>query len=203
MTDLTDQDAQFTDKYEKSGKAAQWLIDRFYQAVIQMLDPASAGKQLLEVGCGAGYSTQYLRRSLARDQQLRATDIGSSLLDAARTRNPETDFFQSSVYALPLEDKSVDSVVMLEVLEHLENPRAALAELSRIARQRVVISTPREPLWCALNLARGKYIGSLGNTPGHIQHWSSNGLKKIASDHFVIKACRTPIPWTILQLSPR
>ena len=203
MTDMTNLDAQFTDKYEKSGKAARWLIDRFYHAVIQMLDPPSAGKLLLEVGCGAGYSTQYLRRCLAQDQTLRATDIGSSLLNAAQARNPGTDFFQSSVYALPLADKSVDSVVMLEVLEHLEDPGAALAELSRVARQRVVISTPREPLWCALNMARGKYLGSFGNTPGHIQHWSSKGLKKIASDHFVIKACRTPIPWTILQLSPR
>lgn len=199
---MTDADSQFTGKYENSGRAARWLIDRFYSAVIDMLAPVDAGGSLLEVGCGAGYSTQYLRAALAPGQELRATDVGDTLLVAARDRNPGIEFFQSSVYRLPLPDKSVDAVVMLEVLEHLDDPDAALAELARVARKRVVISTPREPLWCAMNFARGKYISNLGNTPGHIQHWSSRGLKHLVSRHFHVESARTPIPWTVLRLRP-
>lgn len=201
---MSDQeDSQFTGKYENSGRAARWLIDRFYSAVVDMLAPTSAGTSLLEVGCGAGYSTQYLHTALDPTQQLRATDIGDSLLQAARQRNPGVEFFKSSIYNLPLPDKSIDTVVMLEVLEHLTDPDAALAELARIARHRVVISTPREPLWCAMNFARGKYLAHLGNTPGHIQHWSSNGLKRQANRHFKVECTRTPVPWTILRLRPR
>ena len=200
---MTDADSQFTGKYENSGRAARWLIDRFYAAVIDMLAPVDAGASLLVVGCGAGYSTQYLRAALAPGQELRATDVGDTLLVAARDRNPGIGFFQSSVYRLPLPDKSVDAVVMLEVLEHLDDPDAALAELARVARKRVVISTPREPLWCAMNFARGKYLSSLGNTPGHIQHWSSTGLKHLASRHFHVESARTPVPWTVLRLRPR
>lgn len=199
---MTDADSQFTGKYENSGRAARWLIDRFYAAVIDMLAPVDAGGSLLEVGCGAGYSTQYLRGALAPGQELRATDVGDTLLVAARERNPDIEFFQSSVYRLPLPDKSVDAVVMLEVLEHLDDPDAALAELARVARKRVVISTPREPLWCAMNFARGKYLSSLGNTPGHIQHWSSRGLKQLASRRFHAESARTPFPWTVLRLRP-
>ena len=200
---MTDADSQFTGKYENSGRAARWLIDRFYAAVIDMLAPVDAGASLLEVGCGAGYSTQYLRAALAPGQELRATDVGDTLLVAARDRNPGIGFFQSSVYRLPLPDKSVDAVVMLEVLEHLDDPDAALAELARVARKRVVISTPREPLWCAMNFARGKYLSSLGNTPGHIQHWSSTGLKHLVSRHYHVESARTPVPWTVLRLRPR
>jgi hypothetical protein len=29
---------------------------------------------------------------------------------------------------------------------------------------------PREPIWRIGNMARGRYLGDLGNTPGHIQH---------------------------------
>ncbi len=200
---MSDQDRQFTDKYENSGRASRWLIDRFYSAVRDMLAPASAGNRLLEVGCGAGYSTQYLRAVLEPSQELRVTDAGSTLLQAARRRNPGIDFFQSSVYELPLPDKSIDTVVMLEVLEHLAEPDAALAELARVARDRVVISTPREPLWCAMNLARGKYLKSLGNTPGHVQHWSTTGLKHQVSQRFQVESALTPIPWTVLRLRPR
>ncbi len=199
---MSDQDRQFTGKYENSGRTGRWLIEHFYAAVIDMLAPDSAGADILEAGCGAGYSTKYLRTALMPSQRLRATDISASLLQAARQRNPAVEFFQSSIYGLPLEDKSVDTVVTLEVLEHLDNPDAALAELARVARHRVVISTPREPLWCALNLARGKYPSSLGNTPGHIQHWSATGLKRLASRRFQVECARTPIPWTILRLRP-
>lgn len=200
---MTDHDTQFTGKYENTGKIGRKLIDRFYRSVIEMLDPPTAGKQLLEVGCGAGYSTHLLNAACSSEQTLTACDIGQTLIKAAQQRNPDIDFFQASAYALPLPDKSVDSILMLEVLEHLEHPQQALAELSRVARKRVVISTPREPLWCALNFARGKYLRHIGNTPGHIQHWSSRGLKREAEQKLSVTAMRTPLPWTILRLIPR
>lgn len=200
---MIDSDTQFTGKYENSGRAARWLINRFYTAVVDMIDPHTAGENILEIGCGAGYSTEYLRAALSSSQKLWATDIVDSLLQAASHRNPNIDFFQSSVYELPLPDKSVDTVVMLEVLEHLDDPDIALAELARICRHRAIISTPREPLWRAMNFARGKYLTELGNTPGHVQHWSSRNLMKLASQYFKVEYVRKPIPWTVLRLHPK
>lgn len=199
---MTELDTQFTGKYENSGRVATWLIDRFYCAVEQMLAADSAGSNILEIGCGAGYSTQRIKASLRAGQTLQATDIGSTLLSAAKARNPDVEFFQSSAYEIPAVSKSVDTIVMLEVLEHLEHPEAALAELARVARKRVVISTPREPLWCILNISRGKYLRHLGNTPGHLQHWSSAGLKRQVQENFAVAEMRTPIPWTVLRLTP-
>ena len=83
-------------------------------------------------------------------------------------------------------------------MEHLENPEKALSELARITKKYVIISTPNEPIWRILNCVRGKYIKDFGNTPGHINHWSSKSLKKMISKYFKIIEVKKPLPWTIV-----
>ena len=79
-----------------------------------------------------------------------------------------------------------DLVLAIEVLEHVPDPAAALRELARVARRDVVLSVPREPIWRAANMARGKYWGDLGNTPGHIQHWSRAGFVRLVGAHLEV-----------------
>ena len=208
MTDVLasghDPDSEFTGKYEEEGRAGRWLVDRFYAAVRRLLLPqVRPGDLVLEIGCGAGYSSFNLRESLTAAVDFVGSDVGETLLHKARARNPGTAFVRQSVYDLALPDRSVDVVVMLEVLEHLENPAQALAEVHRVARKAAVVSTPREPLWRALNFLRGKYMRELGNTPGHIQHWSSRGLRHEADGLFSVTGVAQPMPWTVLSLSPR
>jgi len=89
-------------------------------------------------------------------------------------------------------------VVCSEVLEHLEYPQRGLSEIARVAEKGVLLSTPWEPVWRLLNLARGKYVMNVGNTPGHIQHFSRQGLIKLAQTHLEVVNKRTPLPWTII-----
>ena len=46
----------------------------------------------------------------------------------------------------------------IEVLEHVPEPEATLAEMARVARGHLLVSVPREPLWRGLNMARGAYL---------------------------------------------
>lgn len=199
-----DSDEAFTGKYEQARGIGAWLVDRFFLNVRNLLEPVvSPGSAVVEIGCGAGFSTLRLRSWLPADVRLCASDISDSLVEKARRRNPGVSISRQSVYSLEMEGKSVDTLVMMEVLEHLERPEEALAELARVARKHVLLSTPREPIWRALNMARGKYLGEFGNTPGHIQHWSSRGLRRAVAPWFQVEARRQPLPWTILLLSPR
>jgi hypothetical protein len=57
---------------------------------------------------------------------------------------------------------------------------------------------PREPLWRALNLARGAYVRDLGDTPGHVNHWSRRAFTALLARHGEVVEARAPLPWTML-----
>lgn len=72
-----------------------------------------------------------------------------------------------------------------------------VSEFLWVSKRYVLATVPREPIWCMLNLCRGKYIKELGNTPGHIQYWSTQAFLKIWAREGVIGS-RTPLPWTVV-----
>ena len=86
----------------------------------------------------------------------------------------------------------------MEVLEHVPDPERTLAEMARCARSHLLVSVPREPLWRMLNMARGAYWSSLGNTPGHLNHWSARSLRALLSSAGEIVEMRSPFPWTMV-----
>jgi SAM-dependent methyltransferase len=126
------------------------------------------------------------------------TDVDVSRVDP----DVPAEIQQASIYDLPFDDDEFDLVVCCEVLEHLELPGKGLAEVARVADRRVLISTPWEPVWRAMNMARGKYLTRFGNTPGHLQHFSRRGLDRFARTHLKLHDRRTPLPWTILLGEP-
>jgi len=191
----------FRDKYTKSSRIGLWLIDRFYGAVNHFVQACSMEmKTILEIGVGEGYSTQRIRQMLPLGTQFEASEFRADLVRLAQHRNPDIRVSQESIYALNRESSSFDLVFCLEVLEHLEDPRAALTELARVCRKYCIVSVPREPIWRLLNMMRGKYIRGLGNTPGHLQHWSTSEFQGFVASAFDVVEVRTPLPWTILLL---
>lgn len=194
----------FRDKYTKSGWIGNLLVDRFYGAVNKLVQEcASESRVVLEIGVGEGFSTQRIRPMLSQGTQFQASEFHADLAQLARQRNPGILVSHESIYALNHQPSSFDLILCLEVLEHLENPRAGLVELARVSRKYAIVSVPREPMWRILNVMRGKYLRALGNTPGHIQHWSSKAFQDFVAPSFDILEVCTPLPWTILLLQKR
>lgn len=193
----------YRDKYLKSGRVGALLVDHFFASLhelVHLVRPRP--NSVLEVGAGDGYSTQRIVRMLSGAASLEASELRAEGVLATRQLNPDVPVQQESVYQLNRGDKSFDLVVCLEVFEHLDDPGRALCEIARVARHAAVISVPREPLWRALNVSRGKYLADLGNTPGHVQHWSAASFGKFVSSSFNVLAVRKPIPWTMMLLEP-
>ena len=81
---------------------------------------------------------------------------------------------------LPFADSEFDVATAIEVLEHVPDPEHTVSEMARVASGHLLVSVPREPLWRGLNMARGAYLRDLGNTPGHLNHWSKRALRPAA-----------------------
>jgi len=184
------------DKYNSDNPLTRFLMRGFLNSMTELynfIEPDS----VLEVGCGEGALANYLlEHSSKRPQRFEASDLSLDALKAET--DPLIKFRESSIYELPYSANSFDLVVCSEVLEHLEYPGRGLVELGRVAEKGVLLSVPWEPVWRVLNMARGRYIKALGNTPGHIQHFSRQGLINLVQTHLQIAKKRTPLPWTIL-----
>jgi 2-polyprenyl-3-methyl-5-hydroxy-6-metoxy-1,4-benzoquinol methylase len=116
---------------------------------------------------------------------------------ATRSR-PNLAFRAMSVERLEFGDREFDLVAATEVLEHVEEPERAVAEMARVAGRWLLVSVPHEPLWRALNMARGAYLRELGNTPGHLNHWTRRSFVSLLARHGEVVQTRAPFPWTML-----
>ncbi len=188
----------YFNKYETSNPLARWLVDGFMSTLNELLGKAEFDS-VHEIGCGEGFLGETYAK-LASD--VRASDLSTDCIEKARQRAAHQglsiDYKVASIYDLDPKTDSADLVICCEVMEHLEHPDRALEVLSALANKHLICSVPREPLWRVLNVARGKYWSSLGNTPGHLQHWSTQSFKKLIGREFEVLEVRNPLPWTFL-----
>ena len=98
------------------------------------------------------------------------------------------------LYAMPFEDGQFDVVVCTEVLEHTERPDDAVRELVRVADRALLLTVPHEPFFRAGNVARGRYVGRLGNTPGHLNNWGRRGFTRLIEPHVAERPLAVRLP---------
>jgi ubiquinone/menaquinone biosynthesis C-methylase UbiE len=185
------------DKYATTNPVERRLVDGFLNTVEELVAISGAG-EAHEVGCGEGEVSLTLARNGLR---VRGTDAFPGVIEVARRRASaeglKVSFEPRAVQELEPERDSAELVACCEVLEHLEEPMDALETLARLARPWLLVSVPREPLWRALNMARFAYLRSLGNTPGHVNHWSRQTFIAFLGRRVDVVEVRTPTPWTM------
>ena len=186
----------YYDKYRTRNPIARWLMQGFLLDFDRLSSSIPSGP-VLEVGCGEG---ELSMRLAARGHGVRGCDVSADVIDEARGRARSAglavEFWQCDIQDLTEQD-AAPLVICCEVLEHLLDPQAGLERLALLARPWLIVSVPREPLWRAMNMARGKYLGQLGNTPGHLNHWGRGAFLSQLGERFDIVETASPVPWTM------
>ncbi len=198
MADRVDaQGGNVYDKYATRHPIERRLVGGFLGQVDELVALTGAA-EAHEVGCGEGeISIRLARRGL----RVRGSDVAAEVIAEARRRavaaGTEIEFRRAPIEELAPAGDGAELVVCCEVLEHLADPERGLAVLASLARPWLLVSVPREPVWRALNLARGHYFADLGNTPGHLNHWSRRGFVNWLSTRLSVVEVRAPLPWTM------
>jgi SAM-dependent methyltransferase len=151
------------------------------------------------VGCGEGVLTHEWAERLDGGRIV-GIDLDDPKLRAEwdkRTR-ANLEYRAEEATRLSFADDEFDMATAIEVLEHVPEPEQTLHEMARVAERYLLVSVPREPIWRMVNMARGAYWKSLGNTPGHVNHWSKVSFKSLLTQYGAVEEIRSPFPWTML-----
>jgi SAM-dependent methyltransferase len=94
------------------------------------------GEDVLEIGCGSGWLLESLGRRIAPGQ-LFALDFSSKMLRKAAVRRFEFPLviIHSGAEDIPLPDRSMDRVILINTFSQFQSPELVIAEVSRILKR--------------------------------------------------------------------
>jgi 2-polyprenyl-3-methyl-5-hydroxy-6-metoxy-1,4-benzoquinol methylase len=186
------------DKYGSTNPVVRKLMARF-EGTLEELYAQAAPTTLLDVGCGEGVLTHQWAQSPGMTRIVGLDLDDPQLHEAWKGRqHPCLQYVVMKAENLPFAENEFEVATAIEVLEHVPDPEHTVSEMARCASTWLLVSVPREPLWRGLNMARGAYLKDLGNTPGHVNHWSKRAFAQLLGRYGTVVEARSPFPWTML-----
>lgn len=152
MTELEFSEKYTTDHaqayYEKHQTGVRRKLSNHLEnrMVARALDAAGPVDTVLDLPCGTGRFWETILKR--KPKQLIAGDLSAAMLNVARQHRPQAlldqvECYEMSAFDTGLNDDSVDLVLCMRLMHHMENRddrQAILAELARISRRYVVVS---------------------------------------------------------------
>lgn len=143
------------------------------------------GQVIVDVGCGTG---AYVSALNFQKNFVYGCDLAmASLRKAKRLNTTNICFFQDSIYELPFKDNKLDTVICLDVLEHLEDDKRALDEIFRVLSKSgyLIVRVPNR-----------RWSERHKEAYGHLRHYTQEGLRDLlAKSGFVIVRTFHMYPW--------
>ena len=147
-----------------------------YKAAKRVVDVDS----VLDLGCGDGFFLESLGPEF---KKLKGLDISEKAVQKVHSKDIDAAVFDFASGPLPCENNSFDTVVMLDILEHLYSPKDLLEETKRVSKKSIIISVPN---FNSLPARVQAFLGRApeNNTPskGHIYWFNMPILKRLVKN---------------------
>ncbi|HAO93198.1 MAG: hypothetical protein A2X99_02630 [Deltaproteobacteria bacterium GWB2_55_19] len=155
-----------------------WKIEKVRKLIGKRLSP----RVICDIGCGAGLIAKGMAEAYP-DALVIGLDISIDMLKAARRNTPEAEFVNARIEALPIGAGMADIIMLMDVLEHLEDPGKVLGALSQIARHLIIKVPLEDSLWYWANDKTGRYTREENRRKlGHIQYFKMSSLTRLLNN---------------------
>lgn len=173
---------------ERTRDTKTWYLERDHLALV---DPglveaihAEAGREILDLGCGPG---GYARVLQDRGHLVRALDINPEYVAMARSLGVAAEAYDGQ--SIPLPDASVDTVILVEVLEHVRQPEALMREVARVTRGNLIVTVPN----CSWQL-RAPVVPNHMLDVDHVNFFTTETLRALLCSSFTDVTVREVSP---------
>jgi len=168
-------------KQSRFNPVQRWGMHGRFKNAINMV-PKNA-QSLLDLGCGAGYFLAAVEEQFP-SIKLTGVDLSEENLSSANATLKRTTLIKGDATRLKLPDSSFDVVSAQELIEHVNDDKALLAEIWRVLKSKgtLIISTPdtEKLLWCTTFNVWNK-IFRTGDSP-HLREYKEKDFKKLLED---------------------
>ncbi len=178
---------QDTTRPEEVGGFRAWYHGgRYAELQSRVLRACKPGDVIYDFGCGGAEWNQ-------TKVPVVGIDVNRSLLEAGRAKGQLSEAVVAELHKTGLPDASADIVIISEVIEHMVDPKAVLAEISRCLKPGGMLiltvpwDTPLSPFFWLFNVQcfyRGYVIGEeyYRQRCGHVNHFSGPRLKRLIAE---------------------
>ncbi|MBI1806089.1 MAG: class I SAM-dependent methyltransferase [Ignavibacteria bacterium] len=153
-------------------------------AALKMIE---GGDRFLDIGCGEGTLAMQVQN---RFKEVHGIDISEDAVRLANQNGVKATRVNLNIEPIPYPDNYFDTVVSLDVIEHVFDPIRFLKEIHRVLRRDgyTIISTPNiRKIQRILELIRGRFprtsYDPIGFDGGHLHYFTSKDMKVLLEQH--------------------
>lgn len=182
---------------------AKSALARFYwnyrdNVALSFIEQGSRRK-IVDIGCGEGITLEKMTKRFSDCDVLGIDGLAENI--GICTKHG-LNAIMGDAYRLDLSNDSVDAVTFMEVIEHLENPEKAIAEIYRVLKPggRLVLMFPNDSFFLIARLAVFKFKEAAYD-PGHLKQWTPGEAKEFLTvNGFKVRMARS-LPFYFWSIS--
>ena len=184
------------DQYAKGG-LGRWHWDKRDQFALNLV--RSFDRALVDIGCGEGVTLEKMHR-LFPDKKVLGIDILSENIEICKRHGCKAGI--GDVFDLQLSSASIDFVLFMEVIEHLEHFESAIQEIHRILvpNGRLVIVFPNDKVFKIARILTLRF-SEAAYDPGHVRQWTPHDMRYFLNSQGFTPSFSRNIPFYLWPVS--